>query len=80
MPDVHHVAVLHDVFLAFKAEGAAGAGGGFRAGVEELVPANGFSPDEMFLQIRVDRSGSVLGACIHRDGPGPAFVFPGSKE
>jgi len=37
--DVHHVAVLDDVVLAFEAQRAFGAGVGFGAGFEELIPA-----------------------------------------
>ena len=51
MPDVHHVAILHDVVFAFEAQRAFGAGVGFGAGFEQLIPADGFSANEMLLQI-----------------------------
>src|SRR5271166_3329383 len=50
MPDVHHVTVLHDVVFAFQAQRAFGAGVGFRAGFEQLVPADSLGADEVFLQ------------------------------
>src|SRR5271169_3550348 len=39
VPNVHHVTILYDVVLAFQAQRAFGAGIGFRAGFEKLVPA-----------------------------------------
>ena len=80
MPYVHHVAVLHDVVLAFEAEGAAGAGFGFGAGVEQLVPMNGFGADEVMLQIGVDGAGRVDGLGAALDGPGAALVFADGEE
>ncbi len=80
MPDMHHVAILHDVVLAFEAQRAFGAGVGFGAGFEQLVPADGFSADEMLLQIGVDGAGGFDGAGADRNGPGAAFVFAGGEE
>ena len=57
MPDMHHVAVLHDVFFAFETQSAFGAGVGFRAGFEQLVPANGLGADEVLFQIGMDGAG-----------------------
>ena len=62
MPDVHDVAVLHDIVFAFEAESTFGASVGFRAGFEELVPSNGFCTDEMLFEIGVNRSGGFLRA------------------
>ena len=59
MPDMHHIAILHDVVLAFQTQRALGARVGFRARFEQLVPANGFSTDEVLLQIGVDGSRSL---------------------
>ncbi len=36
---VQHIPVLHDVVFAFDAENAFGAGVGFGAGFEQVVPA-----------------------------------------
>jgi len=78
--DVHHVTVLHDVIFAFEAERAFGAGGGFGAGVEELVPADGFGADEVFFQIGVNGSCGFLSASIGRNLPGATFIFASGEK
>src|SRR5579864_3390359 len=78
--DMHDVAVLHDVVLAFEAEGAFGTGGGFRAGFEKLVPADGFGADEVFFQVGVDCACSLLSPGVGGDLPGAAFVLSGGEE
>src|SRR5258708_26790192 len=75
VPDVHHISISHDVVFAFQAESAAGAGVGFGASFEELVPADGFGADEVVFEIGVDGSSSLHCAGVYRDGPGAAFVF-----
>ena len=75
MPDVHYVAVLHDIVFALQPQRAARSGVGLRAGVEELIPVDGLGADEMFLEIGMDRSGSGLGAGSPFNRPRPAFVF-----
>ena len=72
---MQHIPVLHDVVFAFEAEDAFGAGVGFGAGFEQLVPADGFGADEVLLKIGMDRPGGLNGARVYRDGPGAAFVF-----
>ena len=47
---------------------------------EQLVPADGFGADEMFLQVGVDGTRAILRASIDRDGPGAAFVFAGGEK
>ncbi len=42
VPDVHHVAIMHDVLLALKAERALRARGGFAAGGEQVDPSESF--------------------------------------
>ena len=64
MPDMHHVAILHDVVLAFETQCAFGAGVGFGAGFQQLVPADGFGADEVLFQIGVDRAGGFDGAVL----------------
>ncbi len=56
VPDVHHIAVLHHVFFAFKAQRALGARRRLRAGFQQIVPANGFGADEVMLQVGVNRA------------------------
>src|SRR5579872_4380867 len=66
MPDVQHVPILHDVVLAFQAESAARTGVGFRARVQQRVPANGFSADEMFFQVGVNGPEIGRASCRER--------------
>src|SRR3954463_16606897 len=80
MPDMHHVAVLDDVILAFQAQRAFRTCTGFRARFQELIPANGFGANEMLLQIGGNSSGCFLGASVSRNLPGAARVFAGGKE
>src|SRR5579863_1630096 len=80
MPYVHYVAVLHNVLLAFEAKRAAGAGGGFRARVEQRVPADGLGADEVMLEVGVDGSGTLRGFGASGNGPGAALVFAGGEE
>ena len=80
MPNVHHVAILHDIVFAFEPERALGTGVGLGAGFEKLVPADGFGADEMFFQIRVDGAGRFLGAGVRGDLPGAAFVLAGGEK
>ena len=78
--DVHYVAVLDYVFLAFEAEGSAGAGGGFGAGIEEGIPAEGFGADEVVLEVGVDGACALRGFGAGGDGPGTALVFARGEE
>src|SRR5579862_2028785 len=80
MPDMHYVAILHDVVLAFQAQSSFCAGVGFRSGFQQLIPANGLGADEMFLQIGVDRSRGFLRARVGGDLPGAALVLPCGEE
>src|SRR5258708_32030056 len=80
VPYVHHVSILHDVVLAFEAEGAFGAGVCLGTRFQQLIPANGLGPDEVLFQIGVNRAGAVLGTRIQRDRPGAAFILSGGEE
>ena len=59
MPYVHYVAVLGDVLLAFETQRALGAGVGFGASFEQLIPANCFRADKVFFQVGMDRARSL---------------------
>src|SRR5215469_1067812 len=80
MSNVHHVAVLHDVVFALETQRTFGAGIRFRAGFQQLFPADGFGADEVFLQIGMDGPGSFLCASMRGNLPGTAFVFAGGEE
>jgi hypothetical protein len=47
MPNVHYVPILHDVVLTFQPQSTFGAGIGFGAGFQKLIPADGFGADKM---------------------------------
>src|SRR5208283_1736502 len=80
MSYVHHIPVLHDVLLAFQAEGATGAGFGFGAGFEQLVPVNGFRANEMMLQVGVDNARGIHRFRPALDRPGAALIFTNGEE
>src|ERR1700692_2301349 len=80
VPDMHYVAILHDVILPFEAERSFGAGIGFGAGFQQLVPTDGFGANEMLLQIGVEGASGFHCTCADRDGPGAAFVFAGGEK
>jgi len=80
VPDVHYIAILHDVIFAFEAQRAFGARVGLGTRFQQLIPANGFGADEVLFEIGMNGSGAVLGACIQRDRPGAAFIFAGGEE
>ena len=48
VPDVHHVAILHDVLFAFQAQPAFRLSVRFRTRFQKLVPVDGLSADEVF--------------------------------
>src|ERR1700724_4546763 len=77
MPDMHHVAILHNVVFAFKTQRAFGAGIGFRASFKQLVPAGGFSANEVFFQIGVYGPRSFNGPGGGGYRPGSEFIFSG---
>jgi hypothetical protein len=80
MPYVHHISILHDVILSFEPELALGACVGFGAGFEQLIPADGFCPDEMLFEIGVNGSGGFDRASMNGNGLGAAFVFAGREK
>ena len=45
MPNMHHIAILHDVFLAFQSQRALGASRGFRPRFQQLIPTNGLGAE-----------------------------------
>src|SRR5215469_4194608 len=78
--DVHHIAVLDDIVLALQPQRPFGAGIGFRAGFEQLIPADRLSSDEVFFEVGVNCACGLLRTAVGRDLPGAAFVFPGGEK
>ena len=80
MPDMHHITVFHDVLLAFQSQRAAIARFSLGAGVQQLVPVDGFGANEVMFQIGVDRSCRIDGFRSALHGPGAALIFAHGEE
>src|SRR5579884_3278558 len=80
VPDVEDVAILHEVVFAFEAQGALRAGRGFRSGGEQRIPVDRLRPDEVLLEVGVDRAGGLLRARVGGHGPGAALVLAHGEE
>src|SRR5262245_24036707 len=78
--EMHHVAVLHDVILAFKTEFAAIAGPRFAAKRSVIVIGDGFGADESFFKIGMDDARGLRPARTFLDGPGARFLGSGGEE
>ena len=57
--EVHDVAVLHHVFLAFHAQHAVGAAGGFAFVAHVVGVGDDFGADEAAFEVGVDDTGSL---------------------
>src|SRR6266516_629103 len=77
---MHHVGVMHDVVFALQPQSSAGARIGFRAGFEQLIPTNGLSPDEVLLQVGMDRAGGLDSACMDGNCPSAALIFASGEK
>jgi hypothetical protein len=75
MPDMHHVAILHDVVFAFQPQRSFGSRVGFGASLEELIPADRLSANKMFFQIGMNRARRFLRTRVCRNLPGAALIF-----
>src|SRR5215510_3779093 len=80
VPDVHYIAVLHDIVFPLQPQRAFSAGVCLRARSKQLVPMDSFSTDEMLLKIRMDCAARCLGARFALHRPGAAFVLTYGKE
>src|SRR5207245_7537550 len=60
MADVHHIAVSHDIVLAFQTQCSTCASICFRSSIEKLVPVNCLSANEMLFEIGVNCARSDL--------------------
>ncbi len=58
-PEAHHVAVLHDIFLAFQPDTAGFAGAGFALAGDIIGIGDGFGADEALFEIGVDDAGAL---------------------
>ena len=78
--EMHDVAVLHDIILAFGPHLARVLGGLFAAQCDEIIIGDGLGADEAALEIGVDDARRLrrLGAAMH--GPGPRFLGADGEE
>ena len=79
-PEVHHVAVLDDVLLAFLAHLAGFLGADLAAQADVVVVGDGLGADEALLEVGVDDAGGLrrLGALV--DGPGARLLGADGEE
>ena len=75
-PELHHVAVGHDVVLALHAHPAVGAGLGHAPVLHEVVVADDLGLDETALEVGVDDAGGLRGGPPLADRPGPRLLLP----
>src|SRR4051812_36072316 len=73
-PEMHHVAVGDDVFLAFQPKLAGFAGAGLAVQRDVIGIGDGLGPDEALFEIGMDHAGRrrPLGAAV--DGPGAGLL------
>lgn len=72
--EMHDVAVLDDIFLAFGGELAGGSYRTFAAKCDEIIVLDDFCPDESLLEVRVDDSGGFRSLVSIVDCPGATLV------
>ena len=77
---MQHISILDNVVLTLQPQRAFGAGVGFGAGFQELIPTDGFSANEVLFQIRMNSAGCFDSSGIDRDSPGAALIFAGGEE
>ena len=77
---MHDVAVLDNIVLAFDAHLAGGADGGLGLVLDKVVVLDHLCADETALEVRMDHAGGAGRLVPGHDGPGAAFVGPGSEE
>src|SRR5437762_7114368 len=78
--DHQHIAVLHDVLLAFEAQLALVARSGVAAQIHQGLPIHNLGADELLFEIRMDGAGRLDRGTVHRNGPGAAFIFSSGEE
>lgn len=78
--EVHDVAVLDDVFLAFDGHLAGVAYGALAAEAYVVVVLDYFGADEAFLEVGVDDAGAAGCLAAAAECPGAHFVLAGGKE
>src|SRR5450759_1500323 len=78
-PEMHHVAVGDQVFLAFEPHLAGLARARLAAAGNVIAIADGLGADKTMLEIRVDDAGRLRRLGAFRDGPGTRLLRPGGE-
>jgi len=76
---MHHVAVAHDVFLAFEPHLAGFLRALFTLVLDKLIIGNHFGANKAFLEIRVDDTGRLRRGIALMHGPRANFLRPDSE-
>src|SRR2546425_2547303 len=77
---MNHIAILHDVVLAFQPEFTLLAASSFAAELRQVFESNNLGPYETALDVRVNHAGSLVGVRTALDRPRAAFVFSGGQK
>ena len=78
-PEMHHVAFLQDVFLAFEPPATCIFCALLTIACDKIVEAYDFGSDEAFFEIGMDYSGCFWGRIADPDSPGTDFLHAGSE-
>jgi hypothetical protein len=62
MPNMDNIAILHQIIFALQSQGALGTGLGFRARLQEGIPADDLGSNEVLFQIGMNGAGSLYGS------------------
>src|SRR6185503_13159524 len=76
----HHVAVLDDIILSFRAQLAGVSRGSLAAERDVIVVSDRLGADEAALEVGVDLSGGFGSLCALVHGPGAGFLWSRSVE
>ena len=76
---MHHIPVLHHIFLAFHAHFTGFFGFGFAAERHKVVVGNDLGADKAAFEVGVDDAGSLWGSVAFVDGPGADFLDAGGE-
>src|SRR5574343_1471990 len=75
--EVHHVAILDDVFLAFGPHLASILGPLFALVLDEILERDGLRAADAAFAVAVDHAGGLRGGVANVDGPGAHFLDAG---
>src|SRR5882724_6837492 len=78
--EMHDVAVLHDIFLAFETEFARLARARFAIEGDIIVVSDRLGPDEAFFKIGVNDAGRAWRPRAFRHGPGARLLGSGGEK